>query len=124
MNFEKAHDSICERSLRYLDDVRQNEIDKQGGSLILFGIFLISGLAIGWMLAELGQMIDLTFEGWITETLARVIMYPIAILLAIAATGLIYIPMVSSVRKRLELIDRIKDDVLYRAINEAYDESK
>lgn len=124
MNFEKAHDIICERSLRYLDDVRQNEIDKQGGSLILFGIFLISGLAIGWMLAELGQMIDLTFEGWITETLARVIMYPIAILLAIAATGLIYIPMVSSVRKRLELIDRIKDDVLYRAINEAYDESK
>ena len=124
MNFEKAHDIICERSLRYLDDVRQNEIDKQGGSLILFGIFLISGLAIGWMLAELGQMIDLTFEGWITETLARAIMYPIAILLAIAATGLIYIPMVSSVRKRLELIDRIKDDVLYRAINEAYDESK
>ena len=124
MNFEKAHGIICERSFRYLDDVRQNEIDKQGGSLILFGIFLISGLAIGWMLSELGQMIDLTFEGWITETLARVIMYPIAILLAIAATGLIYIPMVSSVRKRLELIDRIKDDVLYRAINEAYDESK
>ncbi len=46
MNFEKAHDIICERSFRYLDDERQNEIDKQGGRTNKnAGISVITGLA-------------------------------------------------------------------------------
>ena len=124
MDYEKAHGIVCDRSRKYLNDLRDDVIDKQKGSLTLGVVFLVIGLLSGFLISETDVLFTMDADYWVEKLLAHILIFALALLGAAFIAYLVYLPIERAIAAKLELIDRIKKEVIGRAIDESYTESK
>ena len=125
MKYDKAYNIVCDRSVLYLKELREEEMDKASASFLVGAAFIFAGVASGVLTYQLFEIFNFTLEHWIDETIAQSIVF-ISLLFPAAylALWVTAMPKANALRKRLELIDKVEKNVLRRAIDEANDEAK
>lgn len=121
MNHELAYSIFSERSVQYLGELRTEEIErvKKSGAINIFNLMIL----VGFCFAQYWAFSNISYHSSIDEFIAKTLAFLLILAATVFVGWLLLAPFERSLRKRLELIDRFETEVLYRAMNEAYDES-
>jgi glucan phosphoethanolaminetransferase (alkaline phosphatase superfamily) len=122
MNHKLAYGIFSERSVQYLDEIREEEKErvKKNKLITLLQLLILSG----WIFAQYWAFTNINYHSQVNETIAQIFAFLLILAVTVFVAWLVLAPFERSLRKKLELIDRIEKHVLCRAMNEAYDEAK
>lgn len=122
MDHELAYKILSERSVQYLDQIRTEAKEKPQGKRFLLVVWFLLGISFASVLNWAFSFISYDTE--IETFISKALVFAVLVVITISLAWLVAYPIEKLLRDKLELIEKIEDEVLYRAMNEAYDEAK